>query len=744
MLDFKQYLNPIYKELDSIINPVGFTPDTPLQEQEYPYLVKTLKQIGHSVEKQLHTISLVTKEIINYQDLINSETGDDKADAVKEYNKLMSRMDRILTGANRYLGIVDTPYFGKIIFRRDSNEHFPASLLTIYLGKFAHIDDETKAPLITDWRAPVANLYYQNAGPTENISFTSPVGEQSGDLQQKRQFEISSGQMHNVYDSKSGNAAADAFLLNQLETRIGQKLKDIVSTIQAQQNSIIREEIDKPVIIQGVAGSGKTTIILHRLAYLFFTYQEKLKPENSLIIAPNAVFLDYISDVLPSLGVDGLQQNTYLHWAHATMKWSGKYMLSPIDADLVVKKLKGSYEYLQLLDDFFTFFEEDLFEQMPDFANYEIQVRYDELKERGGDINMLERLSLAVDYAFAQRQFKKKFAGNYMNKLSDQQKRKKKIMEYINKRTKPYSMYKELFKQKEIFKKSSFNDEEGKRIVLHSNKLLKGSKGIFHYSIEDLAPMVWLYFKVNGVKEHMKDYIVVDEAQDLSQFQIHTIATTAKKGNITLAGDIAQAIVPPFYIDNWEDLAKQLQEHDTINEVSYHQLFRCYRTTAEIIGYANNVFKNHFPKSYKLPEAVLRHGDKVGTIKLSGDLAKEKDSGIVELINKQFVDDSATVAVICRDQHHANAIYQLLSSKKDQLTKTITSYQEKDYHDGILVLPVSHAKGLEFDSVIIADVNEDKYGNDELSTRLLYVAMTRALHRLHIIHSGSPSTLLTN
>jgi DNA helicase-2/ATP-dependent DNA helicase PcrA len=253
--------------------------------------------------------------------------------------------------------------------------------------------------------------------------------------------------------------------------------------------------------------------------------------------------------------------------------------------------------------------------------------------------------------------------------------------------------------------------------------------------MEDLAPIVYIQLKLKGTKEFEQDYVVVDECQDLSYVEIATLAQIAKNGNITLAGDLAQAIIPPFYIKDWKNVMKLIEDIG-YNDISYHQLNRCYRTTIEIIEFANEIFEERFPESYKLPEAVLRHGEEIKKIEYETEIKDLDDNELkefVELIKDEFEKEAVTCAVICKDRQHANNIYEKIKPLEDEIGRDVVAYSESDYKSGVLVLPVSHAKGLEFDSVIIADMNEQRYPDNEYNTRLLYVAITRALHRLVII-----------
>ena len=202
-----------------------------------------------------------------------------------------------------------------------------------------------------------------------------------------------------------------------------------------------------------------------------------------------------------------------------------------------------------------------------------------------------------------------------------------------------------------------------------------------------------------------------------------------------MAGDLAQSIIPPFYIRDWDkviELIKTLRNKD----VSYHQLNRCYRTTIEIMDFANEIFRERFPKSYKLPEALLRHGEDIKTIEYDEEVAnlnKQELSNFITTIKEEFDKGAVTCALLCKNKEHANAVYEKIQSYEDKIGRDIVPYSESDYKNGVLVLPVSYAKGLEFDSVIILDMNDEKYPDTEYSTRLIYVAITRALHRLTII-----------
>jgi len=299
MPNYKKHINPLFDEIENIRNFSNVTKNTDMLKEEYEHLEPVVRKLVEQILKDYGGINRLEEEIEKQLYEIETTTGDDHSDAVSLYNQLLNEMELKIRGINLNLEKLNTPYFGKIIFRREPEKKG----ITAYIGKFALFDSDTNKMMVTDWRAPIANLYYQNSGPQKNVSFTTPVSKQEGSLIQKRQFEIARARINNIYDAKTGNVAADEFLLSQLKERVGKKLTDIVATIQAQQNEIIREEINKTVIIQGVAGSGKTTILLHKIAYLLFKHEKEINPKESIIIAPSKMFLDYISDVLPSLKI---------------------------------------------------------------------------------------------------------------------------------------------------------------------------------------------------------------------------------------------------------------------------------------------------------------------------------------------------------------------------------------------------------------------------------------------------------
>jgi DNA helicase-2/ATP-dependent DNA helicase PcrA len=437
------------------------------------------------------------------------------------------------------------------------------------------------------------------------------------------------------------------------------------------------------------------------------------------------MFLDYISDVLPNLGVSGVNTLTYLFWGKKVLGWDNKYTVSTEKENLEYKEYKGSLKFLSFLDKYFEEYEEQLLDEIPYSRADLIERRYYELKDKFPLISMEERVNLSIDYAFAQKQFKERRTGAFDDSFDIENKKRKEIMRYVNKKVDPYRIYQNIFKEKLL----------DKEICKYTLKGLRSHNAHKYFRMEDLAPIVYIQLKLKGTKEFEQDYVVIDECQDLSYIEIATLTQIAKNGNITLAGDLAQAIIPPFYIKDWKNV-KSLIEDMGYSNVSYHQLNRCYRTTVEIIEFANEIFKERFPESYKLPEAVLRHGDEIKRIEYETEVKDLDDKELKEFIKtikNQFEKEAVTCALICKDRKHANEVYEKIKPLEDRIGRDVVAYTESDYKSGLLILPVSQAKGLEFDSVIIVDMNEERYPDNEYNTRLLYVAVTRALHRLLVV-----------
>lgn len=724
MIDFFKYLSPIYYKIDDIADLEKYSPSEKEFQIELPHLKETIGYLDSQVRSYIKTLKELSIELEKYIEVIEAETGDDKDAATKDYNKLLSHIKNHVNKTNLHLQTLSSPYFGKLVFKNSETKR----TTTTYIGKTAVFNNNDLQLLVSDWRSPIANLYYEEAGPTKDCKFQTPAGIQKGDLLEKKQFIINNGRFNYISDIKSGNKSMDAFLEIHLRERTGKQLEDIVATIQRDQNKIIREEKDIPVIIQGVAGSGKTTILLHKIAYLIFAYKEELDQSDFLVIAPNKTFIEYISNVLPTLGVYNIQINTFLFWAFSILNWDKKYLIYN-ESDLSINKFKGSIQYYHVIKQLFEAYENKILNNIHDPLREKIKTRYYQLKETTNNISFKERLEIAIEYAFNQRLMKE---ADFSRKKYIRG-RKTKILNQLNLKS-AYSTYRILLHDKTLLENidKTILPSNWDKIVKNTLIYLQPSSQIKRYALHDLAPLIWLQSQLDNTLNFQKELILADEAQDLSEFQIFVLGLFVKKQNLILAGDIAQGIKKPTFIHSWAKVENMLKDELGFSNISYHELSKCYRTTIEIIDYIHRNLKSNFLERFTVPQAVIRHGEPVKEIATNNwkDKKSKLENLLTELSEKN---KGGTIAVLTKKQTTANQIKDYLENTS--LKFQIANDEEENYTTGIHIMTIENAKGLEFDSVILADYNE-KYYAQLSDQKLLYVGLTRALHRLIVLRNS--------
>lgn len=651
---------------------------------------------------------------------------------------------------------IKNPYFARIDFQEKTKEK-----QEIYIGK-TNIFDEQYNVAVADWRAPISSVYYDGEiGETEYIC---PEGKIKGNLLLKRQFQIEEGELKSYNNITL--TANDELLQECLNEKSDSKLRNIVATIQKKQNKIIRSNMFKPLIVQGVAGSGKTTVAIHRIAYLIYTYEDTFNPEEFLIIAPNKFFLGYIKDSLPDLGVDDVRQETLEELAYSIIK--DKITIEDANNNLIkiverkkdyemlekTTKFKGSFEFKEILDEYLEILEESILEKR-DFTienvklisyqniqtilsqnkdRYSLKTRIENLKNylknkvENNSEEIIERIiekrrkqisqiDINLNDEEKQKEKIKIFEKYeiYIKELSNG-KSKKIVDEYIKKIKipTPLQSLKAIIQDNQLMKNT---DEEVKEYIRNENKKNK-------VAYEDIAALLHLQYKIIGINNNLKlKHIVIDEAQDFSEFLFYSLNEIMNKNkSLTILGDIAQGIYEYRGCNNWEKINKEIFN----NEAKIEYLNQSYRTTFEIMEEAKKILEN-IQEEYnlQLAEPIVRHGEKVEYIELDDN----KIEKIAELINKELEKGNNNIAIICKDEKEVEEIYNKLEKEKIEI-KTITSKSQK-YEGGITIVPSYYSKGLEFDSVIISDKN--KYKDNTLDKKLLYVAYTRAMHKLYVL-----------
>ena len=730
--------------------------------QEKKYLKETIGIMKQIIQQSEETIRKLYKEF----------------DPKSEDPYLIEHLTGVYAKKSRDLSrTLDTPYFARIDFREDGD----LDDKEIYIGKCSVSKDNAKLQVI-DWRTPVASLYYD--GRLGEVSYESPAGKIKGNLNRKRVYDIQKGELRSFSDVDI--TTNDKLLKPYLSASADNRLKNIISTIQAEQNRIIRAKLNRPIIVQGVAGSGKTTVALHRIAYLAYAYEKELKPQDFLIIAPNKFFLDYISAILPDLGVDDVTQLTFEDFAKKIIGKEVKVESSNLKlADIVnngknvndivqrTSRFKSSLEYKKMLDEYlqdtqFGFLPNDDLkigdivilsrEKLKEGFNKQFYRPETPIEERFK--NYVRRIETFIENNQEMienliREKRKAEVARLDKNLSDGERKRKKIeiydkyepllkkldkggkkllAEYSKKAGKKSALeiYKEFIAQLGNTDKTSISQDI---ITQIQQKMLKkpNSKEVEY---EDLAPLMYIQHKIKGSKiAQSAKHIVIDEAQDYSEFQFAALRDILKNDSMTILGDIAQGIYSYRGTDDWNKVNNDIFS----GKAETLQLGKSYRTTMEIMEKGNDVIdKVRDQINVELGEPVIRKGVPV-------TIEKKDNSEITEtLINRLeelLHSDKKNIAIITKTLQEATELYGKLSKAK--IPANLISDKATEYKGGISVIPSYLSKGLEFDSVILSDASKDKYGNNELDAKLLYIAITRAMHTLDIYYSKERSELLT-
>lgn len=660
--------------------------------------------------------------------------GNDYVEQVLEANREETRQ--------RLQLLNNDPYFGRLDFQEEGK----AEPLPLYIGKRGMDRKETGEPYVIDWRAPVASLFYSFTGGDDTVTYEAPEGTIQGDIHRKRNLSIRDKKLGRIVDSyeRGGDNIGlnDDFLLYKLGDKKDNRLRDIVSTIQAEQDLIIRAPRYKALIIQGAAGSGKTTVALHRLAFLLYQYQQQIRAERMIIFAPNTMFLDYISGVLPELGVGNVKQTTFIEWALdrlndnvrlATDNVEGHLWFSlagtrPSIDDETPGRFKGTLAFKAWIDGKLASFEKHFLVDSP-FEAWEGRVLKGDMIREWFEVEYRH-------YPLAARRDRltariNRWLEMQLNTIGDPKIRKEKaktskqrLRVYTNKLPKAdaLSFYQGIF--------ASGTEEIPKKVLEGTQKYLK--KGFAQP--EDLAALVWIHYVFNGAENLAFDHVVVDEAQDVSPFQIALLNTFMNEPSFTILGDLAQGIHAYRGVQRWEELTAIFP--DEYN--SYHILKQSYRSTLEIIEFANRILPH---TETGLPSAmpVFRSGDPVDVVRLEN--ADEKIPFIDTFIRQNQARGMQTIAIIGRTDEECSRLHEELAQAG--IDANLINAGQTQYRGGITIVPVYLAKGLEFDAVLVADTNDHQYALTPQDAKLLYVGCTRALHRLTLYYYGQETALLT-
>lgn len=669
----------------------------------------------------------------------------------------------------------DKPYFARIDFKEEGKD----KLEKIYIGKISLSRAEDDIPLVVDWRSPIANLYYEGR-LGENL-YETETDKIKGEMYLKRQYSIENSTLKDIMDIDI--TTNDAFLQASLEAGADSRLKDIATTIQAEQNRVIRAEMNKPLIVQGVAGSGKTTIALHRIAYFMYKYENVFIPENFLIIAPNNLFMTYISEVLPELGVDRIRQSTLMDFFMSNINEKisihSQDKLSQITSKgknrkkeeiYIGSKFKGSFTMAKYIE---SWIETLAKEALPDM-DFEIYGKTLIKKKRIEDIFVkeLSYLPIARRPKELQKTLKNKLRNekskllnalenkyeeilfdirtssteenqrrlNYRNALNERDmklKEAEKLLKTLDNKyiksikvPKILDVYRRILREENLkkipqmnFNLNDFSIDESMAKIISRTSFDLIDKNLVER--EDIAPLAYIGHFIYGLEQKYDvKSVVIDEAQDYSLLELYVLKKTLNTEMVTLFGDIAQGIHSYRSLENWDCLYGTVFNKDNLE---YTTLRQSYRTTVEIMNFANEIIKKSDIKDLVLANPVIRHGDSPCIL---GFNDKEEAIDIIKSrVNEGKSKGYKSIALITKSYKDAEILYKLLSK---EIPERVLLKENQNYSAGVMIVPSNIAKGLEFDSVIIVNMDEE-YTLEPINIKLLYVATTRAMHSLSIV-----------
>lgn len=758
--------------------------DMYIEQKRVNQIIEVIKLWFRRLESQSKGVGSDTTELRKtfWQDVtVNLDEPDDVIEtftSIKQQAELLSERERSQGQINKRLKTLkrlkDSPYFGRIDFQEKGEDHSEP----VYLGIASLMDEKEEQFLIYDWRAPISSIYYDfGPGPAY---YETPEGKIEGNVELKRQFIIRNGKIVSLFDT--GITIGDELLQEVLGSNADNQMKSIVATIQSEQNKIIRNEKSKLLVVQGVAGSGKTSAALQRVAYLLYRNRETLSSENMMLFSPNPLFNSYVSTVLPELGEENLKQTTFQEYLHHHLGHVYKledsfsqleYLLrgnnSPMYQTRVSAiRFKGSLLFKDYIDHFIDslhlgglyfkniVFRGEIILSKMDILNYFYQMdhtislpnRMKVLKEWiiknikqqakkeqkkswvEEEIQYLEK----EDYLKAYQAIKKTNPKYGDLSFDDFEQEQKYLVKYIvNREMKPLmrsvkkqqfidmkKIYSQLFIDSNLF--STKLPTEWDQICQITLKYLQ--KNILTY--EDSTPFLYLKERIEGKKADLSlRHVFIDEAQDYSLFQFAYMKETFPFSKMTLLGDTNQAIfLHSKEMSNIFEL-KANDEKETII------LNKSYRSTKQIVEFTRGLVHNG--------EEIIpfnRDGCKPTLTRVNNEekLIEAILSQIQELKEKEY----QTIAIIGKTASETEKAYKALSKETDGYLMEKGSVQ---YEKGIVYIPAYLAKGIEFDAVIMYNTSQENFGR-EMERELFYTACTRAMHELRLFSVGEESVFI--
>lgn len=659
-------------------------------ERERNYLNKTVSLIRKKISKLGQELFDDDSKVLEFKKLIwDTHTEMDP----NEMRSMMAESDlqvSIMQSKGNYLQrlfrIQNKPYFGSIRFKEEGSEEED----NIYIG-ITHVEDKLDY-YVHDWRSPICSMFYDyETGPA---SYKAPSGIIKGNIIKKRQYIIEDAELKHIFDNDLN--ISDSLLQEVLAEESSDKMKNIVNTIQEEQNKVIRNTEDKNLIVEGIAGSGKTSVALHRIAFLLYRIPN-LTSSNVVVFTPNKVFSEYISNVLPELGEDNTYDMTFYDLLCQNIN---EYKDIENFTDFISRYYKGNVDNYDIIK----YKQSD--EIIKDINNYINNllstIKFNNKLEYDNFIEIdTEELNNMLNYKYNRfplferiKEISKRIASNnYEGSTKNASSIEKKLKELLNIKLDLKDIFNNFYQSEYSKYKDKVNDKylyyEDACIFLYIKSLLVG-------------------FNTN----HVIKEIVIDEAQDYNKLQYLIIKKTFKTSNYTILGDTNQTINPYYKYDSLEELTSIFESS------KYITLTKTYRSTGKIIDYTNKILG--------LNHVTAIRNDKASDIIFRNNITK--NDFLTDINNLKTI--SKSIAIITKNDKEAEKVYNMLKDDLDIMLIDGFGHIKRD----LVVVPSYVAKGLEFDSVIIYTDDDNKY--QEKDKYLFYVACTRAQHNL-IIYNNS-------
>jgi len=732
--------------------------------EEIKWLEIVLKEALKQLEEKRKYIEMIRKENIDIQrelwnDIGNISSGNNLEQIVDfmAYINMIKAQKRtynfIKQQEEKYEKIVSSPYFGRIDFVEDGSHKAEK----YYIG-MANLINDNYDILVYDWRAPVSSMFYDYE--IGEASYKCPEGIIKGKVTLKRQYKVTNGKLEYMFDS---NLKIDDEILQEvLGKTTDSKMKTIVTSIQREQNKVIRNEEYKNLIVQGPAGSGKTSVALHRVAYLLYKYRDKIAPENIIIFSPNKIFNDYISNVLPQLGEENILQTTFKEYMHKALGEGLKkedyydmmeYILSSKDRPSYNRRInnirfKSSVEFAEKLKKYVEYIDSQERNYSDIYFRDKLVISADELNELYhkdySNLPLKKRLKkMGQRISFLLKPHEEERMQEIISELSDNSSytSKSEINRIAKSRVKDeikdiyaeierisrfdiVDIYKQFIEKLEYFWGNSENNsmiEDIKKYTLENLNV-----GQIYY--EDQIPLLYLKEALGDLPGTSEiKYVIIDEAQDYTLLQYEIFHKLFSHASITMLGDLNQSINPYMNVGDYNNISHIFPKDNTC----IMNLTKSYRSTIEIAKFTRKILKGE-----NTDELFERSGDK--PIVLGFDKEEDIINQICEDIKTYRDKGYKSIGIITRTKAEANEVYRNL---KDRIRVRAIVDDDEEYMNDAVVMPAYLAKGLEFDVVLIYNAGNGNYCCEE-ERLLLYTACTRALHVLCVYYTGNLTPLL--